>query len=945
MQRSLVPLIALTVIVLAGCQAAATAPDPGPPTVPESAYAPANFQSGEHLSDVFTVHLDPELGTGTVTALEARSAQSQPPQAQSYDLDLTKFVSPTNLRVSAVTVLRNPNRCFLTLSFKHPFRAPDFSATTSAANRADLGFTGRVLILADQNHDSLNVPGDGLFQWDAEYMLNPDGYVATGDLLRQTGLTNNLFPYKLLVDEALDNRVGISNGGDPKGSYNAAAGGWQRANAGTPATGWTGYDYIHQGQEAAVTVQLDYTLLRTTAFTFNVALLAKYTDPRGTANRNFRFPFEPVDVAKFAYRLPYAAIDASNCAWCNTLDIMGSPTTTQVSAALRDWDTGANEAADATLGDEADVSLVQAGASDAPVIELVNPDLFPTPVAMTFDSGTGLPGDELQYSASFTNTANFAGEGWLFFRATDPEAADPAFSNYHYGVDPNTLVASAARAIKPRTYMPVKFHALNNSSWYARCTPANFSSSGYFSVTETPSGKLLIPVNVGGATNDLSTAPCLQSVPVGPHGTRTLMELDGQGHTTRHWAWLDDVATSSGAANQDAAGNTYYAFSFAAGDQNDGAVSMDLDPGPGTDVHSGRKTLVALVKFNPAGDYVWGRTFGEAYWQGSLGGWAFGAGVSYVVIGDNGQIYVSGGFTSQLDLDPGPGTYEVNADLASGSFFVTSFDAGGNWVWGWSGENGYDGCSIAKPAIRSNGDLAVAGYITRDTDFDPGPGTQIVIAGSRKTAFKAQFTPAGAPVNVTPWFESAPDTASVWVRDFATTSTDAEWVIGGYLGPVDLDPGPGTAIETTTGIASRVYFSRFNPAGTFTGYGILDTQSLTDGHTWFQGADVDSAGGLVIGGYVENGSSVDLDPGPATTLVTGATAEGELWWARLDPTGQLTWSHHAPNEAILYELLVLNGDRPLLYWTFFDVNQGFGSGPLGVTGNPFLVTLQSDGTW
>ncbi|MEO7993512.1 MAG: hypothetical protein ABI743_03865, partial [bacterium] len=203
-------------LTLFGCQGGndpatpADFPDTWTPTTSPT----ATLQSGEHLSGVFTVHVDPAMGTGTITPAGPRTAEAQPPQNQTYDIDVSRFVSATNFRATSVSFASN-EELDVTLRFTHPFAAPDFTALTTAKNRADLGFTGRLMILADQEHNTMDLPGEGTFTWDSSYVIDPDGFAEVGDLLREQGFANNLFPYQLLVDEAKDNRVGVSNGGDP----------------------------------------------------------------------------------------------------------------------------------------------------------------------------------------------------------------------------------------------------------------------------------------------------------------------------------------------------------------------------------------------------------------------------------------------------------------------------------------------------------------------------------------------------------------------------------------------------------------------------------------------------------------------------------------------------------------------------------------------------------
>jgi|GEM_PF-1574814 len=411
---------------------------------------------GESLVALFDVHVDPVALTATATPRAGRRAEAQPPQALSYDLDIANFLQPDSFELSSVTTDADGD---LEVGFihRHPFRAPDFTAAITGTNRADLSYTGRLLILADRTSSSFFTSGVTL---DPTLVKGADGYVSPGNLLATVGLTNNTFPFILLADDGEDNRVDESNGGSPTGNYVAATGGWQRANAGTNNTSWTGYDYMHGGQEAKNTFTLRSAALAS-GIDLAVAIVIKYTDPRGIGGRTMRFPPATADVSQFAYRLPYAALDCSQSA-VTTGDVVIQDTIGSVetlSLAVRDWDKDGVPAADADLSDESDVSLIEPGAAGAPTVDLDAPDLNAAPATFTLNgTNTGLPGDELVFDGTLANSLGTATPGDYYgcVRMTDPSDAtnDDA---YHFGVDPATIVPDPARAIDSVYYQVVPF--------------------------------------------------------------------------------------------------------------------------------------------------------------------------------------------------------------------------------------------------------------------------------------------------------------------------------------------------------------------------------------------------------------------------------------------------------------------------------------------------------
>ena len=255
---------------------------------------------------------------------------------------------------------------------------------------------------------------------------------------------NDTFPYKLLADDEADNRNGISNGGNPEGNYDAAAGGWQRGNIGAGNNGWTGYDYLHGGQSTVNQLEISSDRLAGGQIDFTAAVLIKYTDPRGMGNKNFRFPPETTDVFDFAYRLPFAALDNSVIRPVNPIQIGNDIfNTTDIQLSVRDWDTRADEAADDDLSDEADVSLIQPNADGIPTVEFDCPILMDGIVILTGQMGNGPPGDLMVYGATISNDRDpGAGTVYGMARVEDNEHILDR-SSYHFGVDPQTIEPTA----------------------------------------------------------------------------------------------------------------------------------------------------------------------------------------------------------------------------------------------------------------------------------------------------------------------------------------------------------------------------------------------------------------------------------------------------------------------------------------------------------------------
>ncbi|MEO7994929.1 MAG: hypothetical protein ABI743_11075, partial [bacterium] len=169
-------LSALATTVLLGCSNGAPT-TPAPAGVPAPTLAYAFHEGGDSLVGAFHVALDPaSLGT-TVTPI--RGAEAQPPQGQRYDLDIANFLTAESFKITDVTVLGSGNYR-VTFSHAHPFPAPNVANPISGTNRADLGYTGRLLILTQGNVKPFF---GGAVRASCGVVVGPDGYIEAGQTL------------------------------------------------------------------------------------------------------------------------------------------------------------------------------------------------------------------------------------------------------------------------------------------------------------------------------------------------------------------------------------------------------------------------------------------------------------------------------------------------------------------------------------------------------------------------------------------------------------------------------------------------------------------------------------------------------------------------------------------------------------------------------------------
>lgn len=83
-----------------------------------------------------------------------------------------------------------------------------------------------------------------------------------------------------------------------------------------------------------------------------------------------------------------------------------------------------------------------------------------------------------------------------------------------------------------------------------------------------------------------------------------------------------------------------------------------------------------------------------------------------------GKYYVAGYFTGTLDLNPGPGVFQITSANGKNNAFLACYTADGQFIRG-AGFTGNGTSNILK--IQAEGSLLIlGGNVTGSIDFDPG---------------------------------------------------------------------------------------------------------------------------------------------------------------------------------------------------------------------------------
>ncbi len=306
----------------------------------------------------------------------------------------------------------------------------------------------------------------------------------------------------------------------------------------------------------------------------------------------------------------------------------------------------------------------------------------------------------------------------------------------------------------------------------------------------------------------------------------------------------------------DTAGNVYVLGSY------EGTV--DFDPGPGVIGFSAYGEDLFLTKYSPDGQYLWTGTWTGSEYTGDSG----------LTVSDTGRIHVCGEFNQEIDLNPAPGSSNIDLRYASGNrdAFLTTLDLDGNYIQGFT--LGLDGHVYALDAYSDNvGNIYLGGMYQGTVDFDPGPGIVTrTNSGSDSDCYIVKFDPTGNFVWLNSWGGITYDR----VNAITGTGTDRIYSTGFVQLDVDFDPGDSVDLFNIEGDNSDAFLSCFNSDGTYLWNVLLGGDDTDKGLA----TCVDTAGDVYFGGYFRD--QIDLNIGPAVSERTSSgTSDGYI--VKVDP--------------------------------------------------------------
>jgi len=271
-----------------------------------------------------------------------------------------------------------------------------------------------------------------------------------------------------------------------------------------------------------------------------------------------------------------------------------------------------------------------------------------------------------------------------------------------------------------------------------------------------------------------------------------ISKLDSSGHLV--WAKkLDGTWDDYGYSvkiDPSGSGPVYITGSF-----ND---TVDFDPGPGVyklRTMSGQNSQSFILKLDSAGNFIWARA---TEGSGNSNPW------SLALSPVNGDVYITGGMTDTVDMDPGTGVFNL-VSIGGGDGYITRLNSSGTFVWakGLGGTNNDYGRSVTMDA---SGNCFVTGMFSSPT---------LICGADTLTGHSS----------------------SAFIHDFFIARLDTHALLTGipvaYLDP-ELTVFPNPAINDFTVLLSREYPVTHVSITDITGKIIFETEVKSTRHITVQ---------------------------------------------------------------------------------------------------------------
>jgi len=287
-------------------------------------------------------------------------------------------------------------------------------------------------------------------------------------------------------------------------------------------------------------------------------------------------------------------------------------------------------------------------------------------------------------------------------------------------------------------------------------------------------------------------------------------------------------------------------------------------------------------------------------------------GIWDIAIDTAGNQYICGYFTGTVDMDPGPGVYNLTqpAGQSEEDAFLLKLDANGNFVWAKHFGGTLDGRRIARGVELDHlGNVYVFGTYRNNIRFSTSGTLWSTPAntGGYYSPFLVKFSPSGSLLWGYGW--SGIPSSTGFIYNIQIDKALNVYLAGLYQGTIDFDPLQGTSnviSKTSTGLFD-MFLLKVSSTG---GIKRVKTNGSV-GHDGFSGIALSENNTLFVGGTFSN--TIDMNWGAGVSNITSVDAI-DLFVMKLDTALNFIWAKPFGGQDIEYmrDLKRRNGTLAIL---------------------------------
>lgn len=279
---------------------------------------------------------------------------------------------------------------------------------------------------------------------------------------------------------------------------------------------------------------------------------------------------------------------------------------------------------------------------------------------------------------------------------------------------------------------------------------------------------------------------------------------------------------------------------------------------------------------------------------------------------NNGNVIMTGILLGTMDMDPGPGVYNISSPTQQFGF-VTKLDSLRNHLW--SRQINFN--SIVAVKTDPSGNVYMLGTFNLSRDMDPTSGFFPLTAnGGNENMCIVKLDLNGNFV----WARAIIGAGNDQPKDMAIDIAGNVFITGGFTGVQDFDVGPGT-YTLSSSPSFDIFICKINMNGNFVWAKQVGNTGIDRGYA----LTLDNSANIFYSGSFSG--TVDLDPGP-TTVTYSAISNGNVFFSKLDSSGNFIWARHivSSSNSGVASIALDNSNNIILAGVAYGIND-FDVGP------------------